>query len=114
LAGGFEKMAILRPVGTLAFVAALCGATVLFFSFVAARAESVTMASAPFVQRPSPHDNRPARPFKGAIWLGGHWDWVDGRSVWVAGRWDRPDNRAHLWHHGYWDNGEVPVHDEYH
>ena len=29
-----------------------------------------------------------APPFVGAVWIGGYWQWRDGRHVWVSGHWE--------------------------
>jgi hypothetical protein len=66
---------------------------------------------------PPIHEIRSAKPFHGAVWIGGHWDWnsrsdsyvwVQGHwtnprpgKVWVAGHWERAP-RGHVWVKGHW------------
>ena len=33
---------------------------------------------------------RPARPYRGAVWVPGHWKWRKGRYIWISGHWRRP------------------------
>ena len=54
-------------------------------------------------------------PQPGYVWIGGYWNWYNGRHVWVPGRWEagRPGYHwvAHTWvhegggwrlHEGHW------------
>jgi hypothetical protein len=36
-------------------------------------------------------------PAPGLVWVGGYWNWVDGRHVWVGGRWQAPPRGYHTW-----------------
>jgi len=47
---------------------------------------------------------RPAIPFAGAIWIGGHWHWTGAQYVWVAGRWSAP-RAGFAWVPGHWRRG---------
>jgi hypothetical protein len=29
-------------------------------------------------------------PTPGYVWIGGYWNWVEGRHVWVGGHWSAP------------------------
>jgi hypothetical protein len=31
------------------------------------------------------------------VWVGGYWNWVEGRHVWVAGRWEHPPHPGYRW-----------------
>ncbi|RMI20791.1 MAG: hypothetical protein D6681_02060 [Calditrichaeota bacterium] len=44
---------------------------------------------------------RPARPFRGAVWIPGHWAWRHGHWVWVSGRWVKP-RKGYVWVPGHW------------
>ncbi len=37
------------------------------------------------------------RPYPGAVWVGGHHEWINGRWVWVGGYYSYPPRRG-----GYW------------
>ena len=39
---------------------------------------------------------RPAVPFPGAVWIGGHWHWTGAQYVWVGGSWSAP-HRGYVW-----------------
>jgi hypothetical protein len=54
-------------------------------------------------------------PQPGFVWIGGYWNWVEGRHVWVGGHWSAPRpgyrwvphewvNNGHGWHlrEGHW------------
>lgn len=58
---------------------------------------------------PPPRRERiPRPPFRGAVWVPGHWSWKNRRYVWVGGRYLRPQPGKHWtagrWHQngGYW------------
>ncbi len=72
----------------------------------AAGAELALNVSAPFAQPLSPAERRSQRPFSGAVWVAGHWDWVGGRSMWVGGHWKHADDGFHAWRHGYWEQSD--------
>jgi len=44
---------------------------------------------------------RPAAPYYGAIWVGGHWAW-QGRWVWIPGYWVRGPQPGAVWVPGHW------------
>jgi hypothetical protein len=51
-----------------------------------------------------------ARPYRGAVWIPGHNEWVRGGWVWVAGYWTYPPRRGGYWvgsryRHGYYYPG---------
>jgi hypothetical protein len=51
-----------------------------------------------------------APPYRGAVWIAGHNEWVDGRWVWVGGYYAYPPYRGAVWipgryRHGYWRPG---------
>jgi hypothetical protein len=60
---------------------------------------------------PPPQVERPwARPYRGAVWIPGHQEWVRGRWVWVAGYYSYPPRPGLVWipgryRHGYWRPG---------
>ena len=51
-----------------------------------------------------------ARPYRGAVWIAGHHEWINGRWVWVGGYYTYPPRRGGVWvpghyNHGYWRPG---------
>ena len=55
-------------------------------------------------------EHRWAPPYAGAVWIGGHHEWVDGRWVWIGGYYSYPPRRGGHWipghyRHGYWRAG---------
>jgi len=58
------------------------------------------------VTRPAPpplkREIKPARPFAGAVWIAGIWNWNGTKYVWISGRWVRP-KPGHHWAPGHWD-----------
>ena len=51
-----------------------------------------------------------ARPYRGAVWIGGHNEWINGRWVWIGGYYAYPPRHGAFWvparyHHGYYYPG---------
>ena len=51
-----------------------------------------------------------ARPYAGAVWIGGHHEWVNGTWVWVGGYYAYPSHPGAHWvrakyNHGYYYPG---------
>jgi hypothetical protein len=51
-----------------------------------------------------------APPYRSAVWLPGHHEWIGGRWVWIAGYYTYPPRRGGYWmparyHHGYYYPG---------
>ena len=51
-----------------------------------------------------------ARPYRNAVWIGGHHEWVNGAWVWVGGYYAYPPRRGAHWaparyRHGYYYPG---------
>ena len=46
---------------------------------------------------------RPAKPFKKAVWISGHWKWRAKKNnyVWVKGHWAKP-RKSQVWIQGVW------------
>ena len=44
---------------------------------------------------------KPAKPYRQAVWLSGHWKWRKARYVWVVGHWVKP-RRGYVWVDGHW------------
>jgi len=38
-----------------------------------------------------------ARPYRGAVWVPGHHEWIRGRWVWIAGYYTYPPRRGGHW-----------------
>lgn len=57
---------------------------------------------APIAPPPPRYEVRPYRPYAGAIWVPGHWQWTGRGHVWVGGYWARPPRRYHNWVPGHW------------
>ncbi len=57
------------------------------------------------VRQPPPvrTEVRPAQPFKGAIWISGHWKWSPSAReyVWVPGHWAKQKPEK-TWVPGHW------------
>lgn len=65
---------------------------------------------------PPPRMEQPGSPpATGQVWIGGYWNWVEGRHEWVPGHWESPrpghywvpyqwQQRGQQWslHGGYW------------
>ena len=91
------------------FALALVAAAITFIGMAQASAQVVNIR----VGGPPPpprHDYRWARPYPGAVWVGGHNEWNGGAWVWVGGYWAYPPYPGAVWvaghyHHGYWHPG---------
>jgi hypothetical protein len=46
-----------------------------------------------------------APPYRGAVWIPGHNEWVGGRWVWVGGYYDYPPRRGAVWVPAHWARG---------
>ena len=51
-----------------------------------------------------------APPYRGAVWISGHNEWVNGRWVWIGGYYAYPPRPGAVWipgryRHGYWRAG---------
>ena len=51
-----------------------------------------------------------AAPYRGAVWIAGHHEWVNGAWVWVGGYYAYPPRHGAHWmparyHHGYYYPG---------
>ncbi len=42
-------------------------------------------------------EHRWAPPYRGAVWIAGHHEWIRGRWVWVAGYYTYPPRRGAYW-----------------
>ena len=38
-----------------------------------------------------------ARPYRGAVWIAGHYEWRGGRYVWIGGYYDYPPRHGAYW-----------------
>jgi hypothetical protein len=50
------------------------------------------------------------RPYRGAVWIPGHHEWVNGAWIWVGGYYAYPPHHGAYWvparyHHGYYYPG---------
>lgn len=55
---------------------------------------------------PPPRRERiPRPPYRGAVWVPGHWAWQNRRYVWVSGRYIRPQPGRH-WTAGRWKQNQ--------
>lgn len=55
-------------------------------------------------------ERRWAPPYRGAVWIPGHQEWIRGRWVWVGGYYGYPPRPGAYWvpgryRHGYWRPG---------
>jgi hypothetical protein len=51
-----------------------------------------------------------APPYRGAVWIPGHHEWINGRWVWIGGSYSYPPRRGGYWappryRHGYYYPG---------
>lgn len=59
------------------------------------------------VPPPPPVDEvPPPKPFAGAVWMAGYWDWKPDlhRHVWVAGHWTTPPRAGVVWVPPRWES----------
>jgi hypothetical protein len=49
-----------------------------------------------------PVDMRPGAPFRGAVWVEGHYTYRYGNYVWVPGRYEKPPYENAIWIPGSW------------
>lgn len=45
---------------------------------------------------------RPARPYRMAVWIPGHWAWRHGHYMWIKGHWEKA-RRGHRYVPGHWE-----------
>ena len=50
-------------------------------------------------------EHRWAPPYRGAVWIPGHHEWIQGRWVWVAGYYTYPPRRDAHWAPARYRNG---------
>ncbi len=78
--------------------------TILTFAFLISSPS--TGCGSTYVHKvpPAPiHQVRPVRPYAGAVWIGGHWNW-NARTdsyVWLSGYWTR-SKPGRTWVSGHW------------
>src|SRR5271154_28483 len=91
-------------VGAVALMAA-------FALFLAPTKASAAVAVNIQVGNPPPppgYVDRPwGRPYRGAVWIAPHNEWINGRWVWVRGYYAYPPRSGAYWvpgryRHGYW------------
>ncbi len=72
-------------------------------------------------------EQKPSRPGRDYLWVGGFWHWHGSGWDWVPGRWDRPDAHGARWmkaqythegsvyvyHPGHWSNQQLIEGDDY-
>ncbi len=98
----------ITPLRTLA----LTGAAITLLSLGATKASAAVYVSVGTPPPPPPAVvYRPwAPPYAGAVWIGGHNEWINGRWVWVGGYYSYPPRPHAVWvqpryHHGRYYNG---------
>jgi len=78
-------------------------ALLALFAIVASFAGSTQASAQSFsiqIGTPPPpmvYEHRWAPPYRGAVWIPGHHEWINGRWVWVGGYYTYPPRRG-----GYW------------
>lgn len=78
-------------------------AVVLFLAFFGILPEGCASRTV-YVKSPPPaarQEVRPARPFAGAVWIGGHWEWRGNQYVWKSGHWVKRV-KGKKWVAGHW------------
>ena len=55
------------------------------------------------VRQPPPKkvEVKPAKPYKNAVWVSGHWKYTGGNYVWVSGYWTK-SKPGKTWVSGHW------------
>ncbi len=46
-----------------------------------------------------------ARPYRGAVWIAPHYEWINGRWVWVRGYYAYPPRHGGHWAQPYYRHG---------
>jgi hypothetical protein len=46
-----------------------------------------------------------ARPYRDAVWIGGHHEWVNGAWVWVGGYYAYPPRHGAYWVRAHYNHG---------
>jgi hypothetical protein len=78
----------------------LTGAALATLCFIApSRASALTVDLQIGPQGPPPPivEHRWAPPYRGAVWIAGHYEWVHGHYVWVAGYYTYPPRPGGRW-----------------
>lgn len=89
----------------LPFLTALGGCVVAPAPYPAGQPGPVeAVVIAPMAPPPPLVEIVPVAPYAGAIWIGGHWTWSQGRHVWVPGR-HVPPRVGHRWEPHRWVQG---------
>jgi hypothetical protein len=97
----------ITPLRTLALAGTAVVALVFSSTPASAIDVNIRVGSAP----PPDRVERPwARPYRDAVWIGGHNEWRGGRWVWVGGYYAYPPHRGAQWipghyRRGYWRPG---------
>ena len=98
----------ISPLRTLA----LACAAVTLLSLGTVSASAATYVSVRVGSPPPPMvvERRWAPPYRNAVWIGGHHEWVRGRWVWVGGYYAYPPRHGAYWvparyHGGYYYPG---------
>ncbi len=92
-------------------VALGCAAAVLSFAGASRASAGVNVDIQVGGPPPPPHlEHRWSPPYRGAVWIAGHNEWVNGQWVWVGGYYAYPPHPGATWvpghyHHGYWRPG---------
>jgi len=99
-------------ISSLRTAALACAAFVILF--VSGNHAAAAVSFNIHVGGPPPPDRvdygRWQRPYRNAVWIPGHNEWVDGRWVWIGGYYDYPPRPDAYWvpghyKHGYWRPG---------
>jgi len=97
----------ITPLRTLA----LAGAAFAFLSVTPNQASAAEVSIRIGTPPPPVVVERPwAPPYRGAVWIAGHHEWIRGQWVWVGGYYAYPPYRGAVWvsaryRHGYYYPG---------
>lgn len=87
---------MIKTIIIAAMVAASFGTVAITVSAPVTAAE-IIVRRAP----PPPRNEAAPAPRRGYVWVGGHWDWRNGRHQWVRGNWVR-ERRGYIYNQPVW------------
>ena len=88
-------------------LAALAFAAVVMSSIGSTQASAAVNVGIQIGTPPPPVivEHRWAPPYRGAVWIPGHHEWIRGTWVWVGGYYAYPPRRGDVWVHARYRNG---------
>jgi hypothetical protein len=92
----------ITPLRTVALAGAALAVLLVSSNQASAQSVSVRIGTPPppmVVERPW------APPYRGAVWIAGHHEWIRGQWVWVSGYYSYPPRRGGHWVPARYRNG---------